>query len=86
MQTAVIFEVLDNLLFDVNIVSFRILQESGGGSENVLDNVERYGLYVARQVPVEPKVMDIYARNLTGENLGMNNILFFCLVKTAFFK
>ena len=75
LQTTVIFEVLDNILVDVNIESFRILQKSGaGGSENVLDNVERYGLSVARSVPIELESIEGLTRNLTGENIGTNGV------------
>ena len=72
LQTTVIFEILDNLLVDINKESFRILQQSGaGGSVNVLDNVERYGIFVARSVPVEVELIDDMTRSFTGENLGM---------------
>ena len=68
MQTIVIFEVLDNLLMDINKESFRLLQEGGGGIEHVLELAERYGLYLAELVPVEV----ITIETLNGDNLGIH--------------
>ena len=66
-QTKVIFEVLDNLLMDINRESFRLIQEGGGGIEHVLELIERYGLYLAELVPVEV----ITNETLNGDNLGI---------------
>ena len=62
LQVTAIFEVLDNLLEVVNVESFDLLQD--GGSQRVLDNVERYGLYVAR-------VLQQGSKNRTGTNIGV---------------
>ena len=70
LQTVAIFELLDNLLMDINKESFGVLQESGGGSDLVLKNVERYGLYVAHLVPVDVITIEI----LDGDNLGIVHI------------
>ena len=67
LQTKVIFEVLDNLLMDINKESFRLIQGGGGGSEHVLELIERYGLYLAELVPVEV----ITNETLNGDNLGI---------------
>ena len=61
-----IFEVLDNLLLDGNEQSFQILEEAGAG-QRVLNNVERYALYVARALQ-EQGGNDTSGR--TGENIG----------------
>ena len=59
------FELLDNVLADNNRGSYATLQESGGvGSEGVLDNVERYALYLAQ-------VMGSGQSNMTGINIGV---------------
>ena len=54
---------------DVNLPSFEVLQEAGAGSERVLDNVERYALYVAR-VLQEGNMPDLTI-NQTGDNIGV---------------
>ena len=69
LQTVVLFEVLDNLIVDVNKESFRLLQDSDGGSEDVLDNVERYALYVAHSIP-SGKESIMNKTNLLGENIS----------------
>lgn len=67
LQTTVIFDVLDNVLKENNRESFSILQEDGVGSEGVLDNVQRYGLYVARVLGMQDGPMQ---RTSFGENIG----------------
>ena len=54
---------------DVNLQSFEVLQKAGAGSERVLDNVERYALYVAR-VLQEGNTPDLTI-NQTGDNIGV---------------
>lgn len=61
LQTVVVIEVLDNLLADKNMVS---LQNTKGGSEHILGNVEKYAQY---SVPLEGESV---SRNFSGENLG----------------
>ena len=56
---------LDNLLVDVNKESFRLLQDNNGGSEQVLDNAERYALYVAHST-----AGGVNKTNLLGENIS----------------
>ena len=60
-----IFEVLDNLLVDDNTESFEILEDVGAG-QRVLNNTERYALYVAQVL--ENQGMDTVI-NITGENI-----------------
>ena len=69
VQATAIFEVLDNLLVDGNMESFEELRDEAG-SQRVLDNVERYALYVARVLQEEGENVII---NQTGENIGMYN-------------
>ena len=68
LQVRPIFDVLDNLLEDVNIQSFDQLEEVAG-SQRVLDNVERYALYVANvlQAGGEP----LTTANCIGDNIGV---------------
>ena len=70
LQVTAIFEVLDNLLEVVNVESFDLLQD--GGSQRVLDNVERYGLYVAR-------VLQQGSKNRTGTNIGVCVCICVCI-------
>ena len=67
---------LDNLLEDVNIQSFDQLEEVAG-SQRVLDNVERYALYVANvlQVGGEP----LTTANSTGDNIGKCECVCMCV-------
>ena len=67
VQATAIFEVLDNLLIDGNMESFEELRDEAG-SQRVLDNVERYALYVARVLQEEGENVII---NQTGDNIGM---------------
>ena len=60
---------MDNLLIDDNLESFDILEEVGG---SLLENVERYALYVAQVLQDEG--MDFVA-NRTGDNIGMSYTL-----------
>ena len=60
----VVIEVLDNLLADINEVS---LDNTTGGSENILENVERYALYLVRSMPSE---VESVPTNFSGKNLG----------------
>ena len=62
------FELLDNVLADNNRGSYATLQESGGvGSEGVLDNVERYALYLAQVMERQGSGQS----NMTGINIGV---------------
>ena len=67
LQSVAIFDVLDNLLEDVNRQSFVMLEETGG-SERVLLNVERYALYVADVLQAGGETL---SRNRTGDNIGV---------------
>ena len=68
VQATVIFEVLDNLLIDENLDSFNLLEDVGG-SQRLLDNVERYALYVAQVLQDEGME---FTADRTGENIGMS--------------
>ena len=69
LQTVVLFDVMDNLLVDVNKKSFRLLQVNNGGSEQILDNVERYALYVAQSTAGEVE-STVNRTNLLGKNIS----------------
>ena len=62
-----IFEVLDNLLIEGNMQSFEVLEELGAG-QRVLNNTERFALYVAQVLQSQGMVDTII--NRTGENIG----------------
>ena len=76
LQTVVLFEVLDNLLVDVNKESFKLLHDNNGGSEQVLDNVERYALYVAHSTAGGVEYT-VNKTNLLGENISKFAQMFF---------
>ena len=65
-----IFEVLDNLLAEDNMESFEILEDVGAG-QRVLNNTERYALYVA-QVLQDQGMNTII--NRAGENIGQYSL------------
>jgi len=44
---AVVFDVIDNLLNPVNLAGFVDLQEAAPASQTVLNNAERYALFLA---------------------------------------
>ena len=69
LQAVVLFKVLDNLLVDVNEVSFRLLQFNNRGSEQVLYNAERYALYVAHSV-AGGMGSTVNKTTLLGENIS----------------
>ena len=69
LQTEVIFGVLDNILKESNRESFLILQERGVGSEGVLNQVERYGLYVAQVLEIDGGLEQ--SRVGIGNNIGI---------------
>lgn len=82
LQTTDIFKLMDKALDDKNRISFAILQESGRvGSEGVLNNMERYALYVAEAMRCQ--VSGHYS--ITGNNIGVCNAyihLFLCTTCT----
>ena len=65
-KVSAIFEVLDNLLDEDNMESFEILEDVGAG-QRVLNNTERYALYVA-QVLQDQGMNTVI--NRAGENIG----------------
>ena len=66
------FELLDNVLADNNRGSYATLQESGrAGSEGVLNNVERYALYLAQAMERRGSGQS----NMTGINIGEYTVL-----------
>ena len=75
IQTVAVFEVLDNLLEDVNSPSFEKLEKTGG-SERMLQNVERYALYVADVLQTGG---GNFSRNQIGENIGVCVCMCLCV-------
>ena len=69
-----IFEVLDNLLDEDNMESFEILEDVGAG-QRVLNNTERYALYVAQVLQYQGMNNVI---NKAGENIGQYSLCFTC--------
>ena len=69
LQVSAIFLVLDNLLLDDNMESFEILEDMGAG-QRLLDNVERYALYVAQVLQNDG---GNFVANRTGENIGQSS-------------
>ena len=59
---------MNNILSESNQASFSSLQEVGVGSQAVLQNAERYGIYAARAL--EQQTSTGQTLNITRDNVG----------------
>ena len=66
-QSAGVVEVIDNLLDWVNLAGFEDLQAGAPGSQSVLNNAERYALYLATALSQNGSERDIL---LSRQNIG----------------
>lgn len=76
-----VIEVLDNLLADINNENLASLDNTTGGSENILENVERYALYSAQSTPLD---VEYIPTNFSGKNLGLCVIISLTQYKMSF--
>ena len=71
LQTAVVFEVLDNILSESNEASYASLQEVGVASQAVLKNAESFGLFVAKVLANDEDMGPCELVNITGKSIGV---------------
>ena len=72
MQSTEVVEVIDNLLDQVNLAGFEDLQAEEPAGQSVLNNAERYALYLATAMLQNTSERDIL---LSRRNVGETVVL-----------
>lgn len=72
-------DVINNVLYEENQVGWEVLQQSDVGSQAILNNAERYAIFVA-------KARNETAQNVTISRDNIGKIMTACVFSTLWWK
>ena len=75
LQSVSIVDVINNVLYEENQVGWELLQQSDVGSQALLNNAERYALFVARATKDT-------AENVTVSRDNVGKLMTTCILST----